>query len=382
MSEEVARLLDAGIEAVKKGDYAAAIQLWSQAVELDPNDDRPLVNRATAYSQTGNLAASLADLDAALKLNPNNLHALFSRANLYAAQNKFREAIADLTKVIELNPNDADAYYNRANINVRAYGHMATFFAPPKGAGNLMGNFNQVMDDFTQAIKLKPNMAQYYANRAGLQFELLQRMQTQQTRTHTINVPKTFQQQTVQKFDLSLAEPALKDISKAIELDPKSADYWKNRGVLYLVLLNKPQEGIADLTRAIELAPKFVDAYTFRCNAFNKAGQPDKADDDATRCIELEPNNPNHYFNRAMARRKLNHHQGALDDLNEVIKRDPKHIKAYPNRAECYTELGKKKEAAADWEQYLALGGGKQFGDEQVVQAKIKKLRSWFPFGG
>ncbi|MBC8100783.1 MAG: tetratricopeptide repeat protein [Armatimonadetes bacterium] len=380
-SQEVARLLDEGIEAVKQGDYAAAIKLWSQAIELDPNDDKLLVNRATAYSQTGNLAGALADLEAALKLNANNPHALFSRANLYARQNKFKEAIADLNKGIELDPNDADAYYNRANMNVKAYSPMATFFSAPKGAGNLMGNFNQVMDDFTQAIKLKPNVAQFYANRAGLQFELLQRMQAQATRTQTVNTPQMFQQQTVQRFDLSLAEPALNDINKAIELDPKSADYWKNRGVLYLMLTNKVSEAIADLTRAVELDPNFIDAYVFRCNAYNKLGQADKAAADATRCIDLEPNNLNHYFNRAMARRKLNDHQGAVDDLNVVIQRDPKNIKAYPNRAECYTELGKKQEAAADWEQYLALDGGKKFGDEQAVQAKIKKLRSWFPFG-
>ena len=95
----------------------------------------------------------------------------------------------------------------------------------------------------------------------------------------------------------------------------------------------------------------------------------------------VQPDEANHYFNRAIARHKLNDHQGALNDLDEVMQRDPKHIKAYPNRAECYTALGKKKEAVADWEQYLALGGGRMFGDEAIVKEKIKKLRSWFPFG-
>lgn len=380
-SDEIGRLLDEGIEAVKKGDYPTAIQLWSQAIALDPQDDRALVNRATAYSQTGNPEGALADLNAALKLNPNNQHAYFSRANLYNQQRKFKEALADLNKVIELNPNDAEAYYNRANTMTNAYSHMASFFSSDQKVGTLIGTFNQVMDDYTRAIKLNPNVAQFYANRSGIQFELLQRMLAQQTRVQTVNVPAMFQQQTVRKFDLSLAEAPLKDINRAIELAPNIAAYWKNRGVMMLVLLNKIPESIADFTRAIELDLKFVDALVFRCNAYSRSGKNDLAAADATRCIELQPNDLNHYFNRAMARLKLNDHQGALGDLDEVIRRDPKNVKAYPNRAECYTALGRKKEAAADWEQYLALGGGRTFGDEAVVKEKIRKLRSWFPFG-
>ncbi|MCB9452463.1 MAG: tetratricopeptide repeat protein [Anaerolineaceae bacterium] len=380
-SDEVGRLLDEGIEAVKKGDYPTAIQLWSQAIALDPQDEKALVNRATAYSQIGNAEGALADLSAALQINPNNLHAYFSRANLYNAQRKFKEALADLNKVIELNPDDAEAYYNRANTMTNAYGHMASFFSGDQKVSNLMGTFNQVMDDYTQAIKLNPNVAQFYANRSGIQFELLQRMQAQQTRVQQVNTPKMFQQQTVRKFDPSLADAPLKDINKALELAPNTAIYWKNRGVIKFILLNKVPEALADFTRAIELDPKFVDALVFRCNAYNRSGKNDLAAADATRCIELQPDEANHYFNRAIARHKLNDHQGALNDLDEVIQRDPKHIKAYPNRAECYTALGKKKEAVADWEQYLALGGGRMFGDEAIVKEKIKKLRSWFPFG-
>lgn len=379
-SEEGARLVDDGIEAVKKGDYATAIHLWSKAIELDPNNDKALINRATAYKSTGNLNGALADIDAVLKLDPNNLNAYFTRANLYDMQGKPKEAIADLNKVIELNPNDADAYYNRANITSKTYRHLATFFTGDKSTSKLIGGFNQVMDDYTQAIKLKPNVSAMYANRSGIQFELLHRMKMQETRVQNVNVPKTFQQQVVQKFNPALANEPLKDINKAIELDPDQADYWKNRAIIKLILLNQLPECILDLNRAIELDPQFVDALVFRCNAYNQSGQPDKAVSDATSCIKLQPDNPNHYFNRAMALRKLNDHQGALNDLNEVIQRDPKNIKAYPNRAECYTALGKKKEAIADWEQYLALGGGKMFKDEAVVQEKIKKLRSWFPF--
>ncbi|MBN1964593.1 MAG: tetratricopeptide repeat protein, partial [Anaerolineae bacterium] len=74
-------------------------------------------------------------------------------------------------------------------------------------------------------------------------------------------------------------------------------------------------------------------------------------------------------------------HQGAMEDLNEAIRLNPKDVKAYANRATSYTVMDMKEEAAADWEQYLKLGGGKMFRDQAAVEAKIKDLRKKKRFG-
>ena len=60
-----------------------------------------------------------------------------------------------------------------------------------------------------------------------------------------------------QNNDLSTA---IINFTKAIELDPKYANAYFNRGIAYSSLKKYP-EALADYTKAIELDPKYVKAY-------------------------------------------------------------------------------------------------------------------------
>ncbi len=60
-----------------------------------------------------------------------------------------REAIEDFTQAIKLNPTLADAYYNRGCIYFDS------------------GSSQEAMEDFTQTIKLDPYLASAYYNRGS-----------------------------------------------------------------------------------------------------------------------------------------------------------------------------------------------------------------------
>ncbi|MDE6046316.1 MAG: tetratricopeptide repeat protein, partial [Alistipes sp.] len=60
-------------------------------------------------------------------------------------------AIADLNKALKLCPDFAHAYYNRANLRA------------------LSGNLPEAFDDYTQAIALDPWLAEAYYNRGIIQ---------------------------------------------------------------------------------------------------------------------------------------------------------------------------------------------------------------------
>jgi len=62
-------------------------------------------------------------------------------------------------------------------------------------------------------------------------------------------------------------QKAIDDCSKAIELDPKNADAYNNRGNAY-ASLGEYQKAIDDCSKAIELDPKNADAYNNRGNAY------------------------------------------------------------------------------------------------------------------
>ena len=90
------------------------------------------------------------------------------------------------------------------------------------------------------------------------------------------------------------------DYSKAIELDPKYAHAWYNRGVAYNKL-GQPDKAVADFSRAIELDPKYAHAWNNRGVAYNKLGQPDKAVADFSKAIELDPKYALAWYNRGLA---------------------------------------------------------------------------------
>jgi len=64
-------------------------------------------------------------------------------------------------------------------------------------------------------------------------------------------------------------DKAIADESKAIEIDPKNATAYYNRGVAYDTL-GQWDKAIADYSRAIEIDPKYAKAYSNRNNAYRK----------------------------------------------------------------------------------------------------------------
>jgi lipoprotein NlpI len=96
-----------------KGDLAAAIADYDEALKLDPKNARALANRGTAHSDKGDAQAAIADFDEAIKRDPRLASAHFNRANAYAAKAEVDRAIADYTAAIKYDRRNVNAYIAR-----------------------------------------------------------------------------------------------------------------------------------------------------------------------------------------------------------------------------------------------------------------------------
>ena len=96
-----------------KGDFAAAIADYDEAIKLDPKNASALTNRGTAHSEKGDADAAVADFDEAIKRNPRFASAYFNRANAYAARADADRAIADYTSSIRYDRRNVNAYIAR-----------------------------------------------------------------------------------------------------------------------------------------------------------------------------------------------------------------------------------------------------------------------------
>lgn len=109
MAKTAVDLKNEGNKAFAAGDWPTAIDLYTQAIELDDSQPTFYSNRAQAHIKSEAFGYAIADATKAIELDPNMLKAHFRRGLARAAILKPKEAVADFKRCVELNPQSTDA---------------------------------------------------------------------------------------------------------------------------------------------------------------------------------------------------------------------------------------------------------------------------------
>ncbi|MBI3726521.1 tetratricopeptide repeat protein [bacterium] len=110
-----------------------------------------------------------------------------------------------------------------------------------------------------------------------------------------------------------------------------------------------------DLTRAIELDPRLADAFRDRANVLFQLREVDRALADFERAIELDPREPRNWSDRGLVRESKGDPEGALADYTKALEVDPRAFFARTNRGALLARTGEVDAALADIERGLAL---------------------------
>jgi len=223
-------------------DYDRAIDDFTKAIELEPNNAVNYRERGRAYSNgKKDDDKAIADCNQAIRLNPNYILAYNVRGNLYKGKKDYGKAIEDFSQAIRLDPNFVLAYASRGD------------------AYSKKGDYGKAIEDYSQAIRLNPNDALNYASRG-------------------------YAYSNKGNFDKAIA-----DYNQTIRLEPNYALAYNNRGWEYN---NKGDydKSIADYNQAIILDSNYVDAYNNRGYAYYLKKDYDKAIADYNKAINLDPN--------------------------------------------------------------------------------------------
>ena len=151
------------------------------------------------------------------------------------------------------------------------------------------GDSDNALTDYDKAIELNPESAEAYKDR-GISY-----------------------------LSNSDFDNAIKDYTKAIELDPESAEAYKNRAIAYLGKSDFDNV-ITDYTKAIELDPDDTSIYRYRGLAHFRNSEIDKAIDDFSRAIQLDSDSADAYYNRGVVQLRLQDWGGAKADLTTAAK--------------------------------------------------------------
>ncbi len=106
---------------LNNGQIKKAIQDYSQAIKLLPTKALYYNHRGTALAISGELNLGLADLNTAIQLEPRLPESYLNRSLLYSHQKRFAEALKDNLTYLNLKPSD-DVIWSEAGMNARMLG--------------------------------------------------------------------------------------------------------------------------------------------------------------------------------------------------------------------------------------------------------------------
>lgn len=95
-----------GEEALKNKKFEQALNLFSKAIEVEPDNAAIFGERAICYLNLNKFNMALLDLDMAVSLQPNYGYRYASRAFVKNYIKDFDGALKDYEKAIELDPDD------------------------------------------------------------------------------------------------------------------------------------------------------------------------------------------------------------------------------------------------------------------------------------
>ena len=86
------------------------------AEEVVPTDASSYDLRGVAHFHAFEFRAAMEDFSRAIELDPENVTALFHRGVVRVVRGRYDDAIQDFDRVIQLDPRHAAAYYNRGRL--------------------------------------------------------------------------------------------------------------------------------------------------------------------------------------------------------------------------------------------------------------------------
>ena len=238
-----------GTTALRAWKLPQAIVAFTRAIEIEPKYAEAYVKRGLAYYRSAQYETAIADYTQTLELNRYHADAYASRGDTY-------RALEDTQRAIENYSASLKRRWNAYVMQKRA----ETYFEG--------GNVQNALADYDTVIKRQPTMTAYYA-RGNVYLQL-----------------------SIQG-DKSRLKPALADLNRAIDLEPRFANAYISRAQTY-THLGEHASATQDYTYTIELLTDatetwqgkpnaLIQVYYWRAFAYQKLGEVDKAEKDVNK---------------------------------------------------------------------------------------------------
>jgi tetratricopeptide (TPR) repeat protein len=374
-----------------------AIKGYTQVIQLNPNLAEAYFERGMIYhfpwrysgSQSTarkEAQASILDFTQAIRLNPDYAEAYFERGNSYYKLQEYQKSIYDYTQASQIDPSSIKSYCKRGDLYyklgekqkaIEDYAQVVWHSSVdlldredrkrfPKTESLSGQEFRELLRATSDKdIEYYRSLAYYSQACRGLLYDenlpktiddadvllsnfvrlglvSITEYEPDKNTTWKISLNPLFSEIYFQKGcdDSGESLEKLKSCSKAIQLYPKSAKAYYERGLLYSKS-KKSQKAINEYIQALNIAPElYVPAQKSKQNFIQiLRTPPQKAED---------------YYNRGTIFSYLADYQSAVQDYAQAIRLYPSFAEAYHQRGLAYCRLDRQN-AIKDFTQAIKL---------------------------
>jgi tetratricopeptide (TPR) repeat protein len=332
-----------GLAHHRMGNYAKAIESITTALKYDSNNADYYKTRGNAKYESSQYADSLADYDRAIRIRPNFGYAHYDRGLSHEQLGDFAKAKADFDKAAQLIP-QSDSWQQEAT---KRSGLMADKLASNNsGGGSGSGSKNQGFggkasaggwdacagEDFAAAIEActeiinegkepPKNMAMAWSNRARAHYNRDEFDDAIEDASQAISLNSNFTNAYINRgnawFGKEEFEKAADDYAEAVRTNPKNPDAHFNFGLAHHRLKNY-EKAIASIDKAISFDAKNADYYKTRGNAKYNIDRYEESIADYDKAISLNPKYGYAYYDRGLSYEQLLNFNKALENFRKA----------------------------------------------------------------
>jgi tetratricopeptide (TPR) repeat protein len=223
------------------------------------------------------------------------------------------KAIEEYKQAISLKPGFADAHNNLGT------------------AYNNLGRTDEAIEEYKEAIRLNPyhavahyNLANAYGNKGQIdeavkEYKKAIRLKPDFAEAHN-NLGNSF-------YEQRRMDEAIEEYKKAIRLNPYHAAAHNNLGLVYD---NKGQidEAIEEFKEAISLNPGFAEAHNSLGTVYAMQGRMDEAIEEFQKALRLNPGFADAHFNLGLTYKRKGLKNEAISKFKEALRIKPEFKKA------------------------------------------------------
>ncbi|MBS2008857.1 MAG: tetratricopeptide repeat protein [Cyanobacteria bacterium SZAS TMP-1] len=365
-------------QGIHFGDWRKTRSLCDGMLQKNPQDVDALLARANLNGMTGKTNDALADCNRVLATHPDCVPALNVRAAILWDIGKTKEGQADLKQYLALSKSETDK--NTHYWQAASFERLKNYDAAKKKWQELLNETSSTTSDEDLFFK---GMAEFRLNKFKESIQTLTTLRKNHPvapymlailATDYTNIDnhdlalKTFAEVAKQAPDFAANQAgwawefekekkykdAIAHYGTALTIDKKYLYAYKRRGHCYYSE-GDHQAALKDLNKAIQMDPNDKTTIMERVYTYHVLNRNQEAMEDCKRIIAIDPKDAEAYNMIGHSLAHLQKWQDSLEACDKALKLDPKYKWAFYNRARAKTELGQSAKAHADFDAAIKI---------------------------